>query len=50
MHMSAVIASASMLLNWEHEITPESEEIQIIATLFPKDGCRLKFTERKQEA
>ncbi|BGP45698.1 RNA polymerase C-22 sterol desaturase [Rhodotorula kratochvilovae] len=49
MHMSAVIGSAAMLLNWEHERTPESDEIQIIATLFPKDQCRLKFTKREQE-
>ncbi|GAA5977138.1 hypothetical protein JCM11641_001312 [Rhodosporidiobolus odoratus] len=50
MHMSAVIGSAAMLMNWEHERTPESDEIQIIATLFPKDQCRLKFTPREQEA
>lgn len=36
MHMTAVIGSAAMLMNWEHAKTPESEEIQIIATLFPK--------------
>ena len=36
MHMTAVIGSAAMLLDWEHAKTPESEEIQIIATLFPK--------------
>ncbi|GAA5872505.1 hypothetical protein JCM8547_006932 [Rhodosporidiobolus lusitaniae] len=47
MHMSAVIGSAAMLLDWEHERTPESDEIQIIATLFPKDGCRLKFSKRE---
>jgi len=34
--MTAVIGSAAMLLDWEHAKTPESEEIQIIATLFPK--------------
>ncbi|GAA5896182.1 hypothetical protein JCM6882_008512 [Rhodosporidiobolus microsporus] len=50
MHMSAVIGSAAMLLDWEHEKTPESEEIQIIATLFPKDGCRLKFKARVPES
>ncbi|GAA6053718.1 hypothetical protein JCM3770_003182 [Rhodotorula araucariae] len=49
LHMSAVIGSAAMLLNWKHERTPESDEIQIIATLFPKDQCRLKFTRRDQE-
>lgn len=36
MHMCAVISSASMLMDWEHEVTPESEEVQIIATIFPK--------------
>ena len=36
MHMSAVIGSAALFLNWEHEVTPLSEEIEIIATLFPK--------------
>ncbi|TNY20659.1 cytochrome P450 [Rhodotorula diobovata] len=49
MHMSAVIGSAALFLNWEHEVTPLSEEIEIIATLFPKDGCRLKFTKREVE-
>lgn len=48
MHMSAVIGSAAMLMDWTHEKTAESEEIQIIATLFPKDGCRLRFTPREQ--
>ncbi|KAI5475960.1 C-22 sterol desaturase [Pseudohyphozyma bogoriensis] len=46
MHMSAVISAASMMMDWTHEKTPESDEIQIIATLFPKDGCRMKFTPR----
>ncbi|GAA5901638.1 uncharacterized protein JCM6883_000347 [Sporobolomyces salmoneus] len=50
MHMTAVIGSAAMLMNWEHAKTPESEEIQIIATLFPKDGCHLKFTPREEAA
>lgn len=68
MNMTACIGSAAMLLDWTHERTPESDEIQcvpshslrlalpltlyartcrIIPTLFPKDSCRLKFTERK---
>ncbi|KIM84655.1 hypothetical protein PILCRDRAFT_818244 [Piloderma croceum F 1598] len=46
MNMALVLANASVLMNWEHEITPESDKVQIIATLFPKDGCRLKFTPR----
>ena len=44
MHMTAVIGSAAMLLDWEHAKTPESEEIQIIATLFPKVGQTSRFS------
>ncbi|KIJ68841.1 hypothetical protein HYDPIDRAFT_107097 [Hydnomerulius pinastri MD-312] len=46
MNMELVLATASVLMNWEHHVTPESEQVQIIATLFPKDGCLLKFTPR----
>ena len=46
-HMCATIGTAAGLMDWVHEKTPESEEIQIIATLFPKDQCRLKFTPRE---
>jgi C-22 sterol desaturase len=45
--MCATIGTAAGLMDWVHEKTPESEEIQIIATLFPKDQCRLKFTPRE---
>ncbi|GAA5990560.1 hypothetical protein JCM10908_003129 [Rhodotorula pacifica] len=48
-HMAATIGTAAGLMDWVHEKTPESEEIQIIATLFPKDQCRLKFTPRETE-
>jgi len=47
--MCATIGTAAGLMDWVHEKTPESEEIQIIATLFPKDQCRLKFTPREVE-
>ncbi|GAA6033424.1 hypothetical protein JCM8097_006744 [Rhodosporidiobolus ruineniae] len=50
MHMDAVIGTAAMLLDWEHKLTPESDQIQIIATLFPKDGCWLKFKARDSTA
>jgi hypothetical protein len=46
MHMSAVIGAAAVMLNWTHERTPESDDMLIIATIFPKDGCRLNFTAR----
>lgn len=45
-NIALVLADAAVLLNWEHEVTPESDKVQIIATLFPKDGCRLKITPR----
>jgi len=46
MNMALVLANASVLTNFEHVLTPDSNRVQIIATLFPKDGCRLKFTPR----
>jgi len=46
MNIALVLAMASAMYNWEHVLTPESSEIEIIATLFPKDGCVLKFTPR----
>ncbi|KAG2370310.1 cytochrome P450 sterol C22-desaturase [Suillus spraguei] len=46
MNIGLVLATASVLMNWEHHITPESDRVQIIATLFPKDGCLMKFTPR----
>ncbi|KAH8120499.1 cytochrome P450 sterol C22-desaturase [Phellopilus nigrolimitatus] len=46
MNMAICLSNAAMLMEWEHELTPESEEIEMIATLFPKDGCRLKFRPR----
>ena len=46
MNIALVLANAVMLMTWEHEVTAESEEVSIIATLFPKDGCRLRFAPR----
>jgi sterol 22-desaturase len=48
MNIALVLANASVLLDWEHELTPTSDKVQIIATLFPQDGCLLKFTPRKR--
>jgi C-22 sterol desaturase len=44
MHIAAVIGSAALSLDWRHEITDQSEEIKIIATIFPQDECLLQFT------
>jgi C-22 sterol desaturase len=46
MNIGLVLATASVLMDWEHHVTPESDQVQIIATLFPKDGCLMKFTPR----
>lgn len=46
MNMALVLATASILMDWEHHQTAESDQVEIIATLFPKDGCQLKFTPR----
>ncbi|KAI3615645.1 c-22 sterol desaturase [Moniliophthora roreri] len=46
MNIALVLATAAVMFDWEHEITPLSNEVEIIATLFPKDGCRMKLTPR----
>ncbi|KAF8061018.1 cytochrome P450 sterol C22-desaturase [Lyophyllum atratum] len=46
MNIVLVLATAVVMMDFEHEITPLSEEVEIIATLFPKDGCRLTFSPR----
>ncbi|THH12834.1 hypothetical protein EW146_g7325 [Bondarzewia mesenterica] len=46
MNIAQVLAIACVMMDFEHVLTPESDQVQIIATLFPKDGCRLKLTPR----
>ncbi|KAJ3556231.1 hypothetical protein NM688_g2136 [Phlebia brevispora] len=50
MNIAIVIADAAAMCEWEHEVTEESEKVAIIATLFPKDGCRLRFSPRQARA
>lgn len=45
-HLIAVMGNASVLLNWEHKRTELSEKVMVIATIYPKDGACLKFTQR----
>ncbi|KAF7292607.1 Cytochrome P450 [Mycena indigotica] len=47
MNMAIVLGLAASTFDWEHERTPNSDKIDIIATCFPRDGCRLKLTPRK---
>ncbi|RAH49078.1 C-22 sterol desaturase erg5 [Aspergillus brunneoviolaceus CBS 621.78] len=46
LNLMAMIGKASMEMDWEHTPTPESEEIKVFATIFPKDDCLLSFRPR----
>ncbi|KAM5531512.1 hypothetical protein V8D89_014837 [Ganoderma adspersum] len=46
MNIALVLADAVMLMDWEHIRTEKSDKVQIIATLFPQDGCLMKFRPR----
>ncbi|KLU81422.1 cytochrome P450 61 [Magnaporthiopsis poae ATCC 64411] len=47
MNLCLFIGKASLMMDWKHHATPTSEEIQVFATIFPKDHCPLTFEERK---
>ena len=36
LNLMAMIGKASMLLDWKHEVTPQSEDIKVFATIFPQ--------------
>jgi C-22 sterol desaturase len=42
-HMVAFVATLATTCEWDHCITPDSEKIMIIATLYPVDKCRIKL-------
>ena len=46
LNLMAMIGKASVLMDWEHDITPISEKIKVFATIFPQDDCRLTFSRR----
>ncbi|KDR85299.1 hypothetical protein GALMADRAFT_234083 [Galerina marginata CBS 339.88] len=48
MNIALTLATAAVMMKWEHDLTPQSHLSEIIATIFPKDGCRLKLTPRNQ--
>ncbi|GMK58090.1 hypothetical protein CspeluHIS016_0501220 [Cutaneotrichosporon spelunceum] len=37
MYLAATLGTASVLLDWEHHRTKDSDEVKVIAALFPKD-------------
>ncbi|WFD01811.1 sterol 22-desaturase [Malassezia obtusa] len=49
-HLMAVIGTASILLDWKHDVTDLSEKVMVIATIYPKDGARLTFSRRSAPA
>ncbi|KZT67633.1 cytochrome P450 [Daedalea quercina L-15889] len=47
MNIGIVLADAAVLMDFEHVRTEKSDKVQIIATLFPQDGCLLKVSSRR---
>jgi C-22 sterol desaturase len=47
LNLMALVGKASMMLDWKHQVTSESEKIKIFATIFPQDDCVLSFQKRK---
>ncbi|KAH0612593.1 uncharacterized protein H6S33_008973 [Morchella sextelata] len=46
MNFMSMIGKASLMMDWEHHTTPQSEDIKVFATIFPEDDCHLVFKER----
>ncbi|KAL7421238.1 RNA polymerase C-22 sterol desaturase [Cryptotrichosporon argae] len=46
MHLTATLGTASVLMDWHHDRTNDSDEVQVIAAIFPKDGLHLRFSPR----
>lgn len=44
LNLMAMIGKASLHLNWEHHITPLSEDIKVFATIFPQVSIRYSKT------
>lgn len=45
-HLVTVMGTAAVQLNWDHQRTELSDKVQVIATIYPKDGAILKFHKR----
>ena len=46
MHLAATLGTASVLMDWKHDRTPLSDEVKVIAAIFPKDELRLSWSKR----
>ncbi|GMK59354.1 hypothetical protein CspeluHIS016_0703690 [Cutaneotrichosporon spelunceum] len=49
MHLAATLGTASVLLDWEHHRTKDSDEVKVIAAIFPKDEFIATFSERASQ-
>ncbi|KAI0132767.1 cytochrome P450 61 [Xylariales sp. AK1849] len=47
LNLALCLGKASLLLDWKHHPTPDSDKIKVFATIFPQDDCPLTFEERK---
>ncbi|KAK1755774.1 cytochrome P450 [Echria macrotheca] len=47
LNLVLMLGKASLLMDWKHHPTPLSEEIEVFATIFPKDHCPLTFEKRQ---
>lgn len=47
LNLALMLGKASVQMKWTHYPTPLSEEIQVFATIFPKDHCPLTFEKRE---
>ena len=48
LNLMLLLHKAAAELEWHHNVTAESEDIVVFATIFPKDGLKLSF--RRKEA
>ena len=48
LNLVLLLHKLSSELNWEHTITPKSEDIKIFATIFPMDDLLLTFERRAE--
>jgi hypothetical protein len=49
LHLMAMIGKTSMMLDWKHRVTPQSEEIKVFATIFPMVRYMSDFFEEDGE-
>jgi C-22 sterol desaturase len=46
MHLASTLGTAAVQMDWKHHRTDRSDEVQVIAAIFPLDGCILEFSKK----